>query len=378
MVPSTLADNGIAQSGSTQMRLVGSCSAAYDEMPLVELVTRIVQNSDAEALQELHDQRSVFHLNEGGPLLLAEYVDALHRASINKEGFDVARRAYDKTIDRFFSMPKQNSGNGGVNGTDCRKYYKAFLKAVERSEKLSPLEAEIASGILLQGMVTRHFRFAVADARRTCGWTRYTWRVGGGTITVLMPRQIAGKARRAWLEENISDVDPYRPGEKERVQRIISQQLNGAVQRFIDGAATNHADSIGQSECVWSLMTPSAEGLARTVAEEKSALCHMQRPAIRRLGPATLKSLVLRILDDICSDTYCEARIAREFDISKATFSRFAGSRWQDSEGEVPDLWRNMAQVLAADPVFVEIAMESGVWSVVQSLTKNPAVQGGM
>ncbi len=60
---------------------------------------------------------------------------------------------------------------------------------------------------------------------------------------------------------------------------------------------------------------------------------------------------------------YRDCVLARGFGLSKATFSRFAGSRWQiHSDGPIPDLWANTAEVLAHHTPFIQAAKDAGVW----------------
>ena len=82
--------------------------------------------------------------------------------------------------------------------------------------------------------------------------------------------------------------------------------------------------------------------------------------------------MIHHIFENIISDEYQDNTVAKTFGLSKATFSRFAGSRWNSSESNIPDLWLNMAQVLSVHPVFKETAREAGVWEQVE-ITLNKA-----
>ena len=94
---------------------------------------------------------------------------------------------------------------------------------------------------------------------------------------------------------------------------------------------------------------------ANVIAEEKTIHVKQQRPTIRALGKPKLKKLILQIF---------------EANRLKATFSRFAGSRWRQSESGVPDLWRNTAQVLKDHPIFRQVAQEMGLWDQVITTVK--------
>ena len=61
----------------------------------------------------------------------------------------------------------------------------------------------------------------------------------------------------------------------------------------------------------------------------------------------------------------------KEFKISRSTLSRFAGSRWNISTSErCPDLWSNLARVLANNKYFTKAAKDYGIWDKVQKTIK--------
>jgi hypothetical protein len=90
-----------------------------------------------------------------------------------------------------------------------------------------------------------------------------------------------------------------------------------------------------------------------------------------------LKRLILRIFKDLSGGKYEDKKVARRFGLSKATFSRFAGSRWLTTQSAVPDLWRNTAEVLSTHPIFKEVAINTGFWEQVQSALKRGVPQCG-
>ena len=67
--------------------------------------------------------------------------------------------------------------------------------------------------------------------------------------------------------------------------------------------------------------------------------------------------------------------LAKDFGLSKSTFSRFAGSRWLNSKKAIPDLWLNTAHVLSTYPVFQEVAKETGVWEQVEATIENSKIK---
>ena len=107
--------------------------------------------------------------------------------------------------------------------------------------------------------------------------------------------------------------------------------------------------------------------LTEIIAAEKSADINKQRPAIRKIGPERLEQMILRIFEGLRQGEYLDAEIARTFNISKASFSRFAGKRWSSGSENIPDLWRNTARVIAKHEVFREMAQKAGVWDKVKS-----------
>ena len=105
--------------------------------------------------------------------------------------------------------------------------------------------------------------------------------------------------------------------------------------------------------------------LADTVAQEKIENIDELRPGIKKLGKRTIERLVLQIFSRISAGEYEAVRLAEQYGISKATFSRFAGSRWVEKIGDtdvvkIPDLWRNTAKILAGSRVFMETVLTSG------------------
>jgi len=108
------------------------------------------------------------------------------------------------------------------------------------------------------------------------------------------------------------------------------------------------------------------------VADEKAGAIERQRPAIRSLGAARLRALVLAILDALTDGSFNERKLAGQFGISLSTMSRFAGSRWQpDSRAQPPDLYVNLAHLLASDPVLTECAQDAGVFPTVAQVRQN-------
>jgi hypothetical protein len=374
----------------------------YRNLSLVQLVRKIVEKSDRRALQEFHNNRSLFRYNDEPPLLFSGYLNELRGSTAKRvwlapNASEVTERAYDFTIDKFTSLPgkkesseqaksRSNRNNMKRSGTDCRYYFNAFLERVGWSFAKEPpgsqIEEETRAATIMQGLVRRHFYLSILEALRMANpfWSRYNWRVRGRTICVWLPVSLEGRDRREWLEKNIDDPVPSRSGERERVQSIIAREF--VRERFIPFTTSINSVDTKFSDKEAPPPEPDSsksfkESLAEAVAEEKTRNIHQQRRSIRALGEERLKQLILRIFEDINCGKYEDKKIASQFNLSKATFSRFAGSRWLLTASTLPDLWRNTAQMLSNHPIFKEVAVDTGVWEEVQSALKRGAPRNG-
>ena len=359
---------------------------AYAMLTLQELARRIAIGRDAEALNELL-QRTLFYVYRAGLVCLVDFIDHLRRQALDRFN-SYADQAYDLTIDKFSRLRSNEAPlaredpsrpDAGKAGADCRGYFHAFVQHLDgrQSElaRLTALEREMAEAKALQGFVSRHFVLSLRECQRSFFMTRYAWRRAGGSLTVLMPRTISGRARRQWLETNVPDADPTRTNEAARVQAIIDVRIGQARffvlcedrQLDLDAPLVNPLPIPGEE-----VSSVSVEGLADTVAKEKAANIQAQRPAIRALGPAKLREMIRRIFDDLADDRYCLTEVAQQYGLSKATLSRFAGIRWGPRQRRmgtsIPDLYRNMAQVVGSDADFVEAAKRAGVWQGIEEI----------
>lgn len=358
----------------------------YQKATILDLARDIFHQADRNALRELHDNRTLFNSSTNGHVVMAEFLLELKSRDIAFQwcGRDsvAVGLAYDLTLAKFLNLPPGRKN--GLEGTaddspDCRYYYKAFHDYVNQSLQKQPaatiIEIELRSAEVLQGMVTRHFYLSCLESRRRSMKLvrRYRWRVKGYSLTVWLPVQISGQECRTWLETNVGDVDPSRPGERERIQAVIdrlwARRRILSLDRLSQQEQAVSADNgLGRSFTDEAIDT---HGLAGFVAQEKAENIADQRPTIRDLGPSRLKNLVTTVFESIAEDRYHAERIAGEYDLSKATFSRFAGSRWASdddtlSDRDIPDLWRNTAHVLASHDDFVDVAKQAGVWDRVR------------
>lgn len=362
----------------------------YRSASLKELAEKVAQQGNREALEKIL-RRTIFHTAEKPRLRFTEYLDSLRiRASTrtwrSSRSFETADRAYDITLDKFSNLPFSDVSSEGKsllqpkrmkrNGPDCRLYWRAFLEHIQKGFEKDPpmrqLDAEKRAATALQRFVQRHFFLSLLEAERNANefWSRYNWRLENCSILLWMPRFLKGAERRKWLKKNVRDPNPNRPGERERIQAVIGRKFGtmAFVQMRRDIGMDPTASIIGKLS--GDQHVPAK--LARHVAKEKSADIENQRRSIRKLGKKKLQSLILRIFADLEADTFQDQQVAKDFGISKATFSRFAGSKWYTSRTKsIPDLWLNTAQVLAAHDEFKEAAAEAGVFANVEKLLKN-------
>jgi hypothetical protein len=172
---------------------------------------------------------------------------------------------------------------------------------------------------------------------------------------------------KAWLKENVKDVNPTAPNEQERIQSLIDKTFGRGYHISLDKPGVGRNLSV-KEECY---SIEFYEGiafvgsLAETVAQEKIKNINELRPAIRKLGEEKIERLILQIFLDLMKNEYNAVKIAKKYGLSKSTFSRFAGSKWVEKIGDtdtvlIPDLWRNTAKILAGSRNFMETVLTSG------------------
>lgn len=356
----------------------------YRRLSLVDLIKEIVDKIDPQALEEFHNNRTLFRYTDRPPLTFIWYLNELRESAARREWpgintLDVAYEAYDLTLDKFSNLPgatipstssrDKNGRDVKQNGPDCRLYFTAFVKRVAKSFEEEPpegeFEAETRAAKIMQGLVRRHFYLSLLEGERKSDpfWSRYYWEVKGCKICLWLPVYLKGRERREWLEKNLDNPNPLGGRERQRIQAIISRAL--VKERLIPISEASVADN--DELTVWP-RTKESPGipLAEVVAEEKARNIQHQRRSIKSLGKKTLKQLILRIFNDLSYGEYKDGKVAKQFGLSKATFSRFAGSQWLETESAMPDLWLNTAQVLSEHPTFKEVAKKAGVWQQVE------------
>jgi len=308
------------------------------------LVTAIIENSDAEALNELHEYRTPFSYGKLRHLRLSEFLLTLkEKAPIKEEEFK--EHGYNLALSKFLDFPSNDSQ------TDCRKYFKVALDALHKRSWSSELEAEKRLGQILQYLASKHFEYALKEARRSIGhFSRYKWELSDGSITVMMPKTLVGAERREWLKSYFPHIEKVSASLKHIVQSKIDEAFDHLAVHLDSYEGERLADT--HIKMPWDYMDDlGINDLAIAVSEEKADTITSQRQAIQELGADQLKNLILRIFDAVAHNESTDGKIAHEFGLSKATFSRFAGRKWT----QIPDLWKNTASILAHHPTLKDL-----------------------
>jgi len=237
----------------------------------------------------------------------------------------------------------------------------------------SQLDEETEVARLFRNLVLGEIYYSGLEAYRETerAFERYPWQVPGiKPIQLKRPSWIKTGEFRKWLEQNID----FNHLEKEIIQEQIYKRFGfgkhfdfDEIQEYDTGLAINPDPARAEERA-------HLETLYEKVANEKSESFQEQRPAIRKLGREKVQQLVLRILNDYVEQGSKDIDIAKEFNLTKATYSRFAGRDWKKSKNGsamgVPDLWLNMAKMINQDPYFSEAAISLGIKEMVDRIIK--------
>jgi len=212
---------------------------------------------------------------------------------------------------------------------------------------------QIAS--ILQRSVHRHFHLSLRTAKRNGHMTRFAWSTSTGVKHLKMPRTLSGSERRGWLERYASP-----DSSQDEVQQLIYDQfgLTGFVEL---------TESIHDTDYPYVLSEGLENDIAEIVSREKADRIYEQRAAVSSLGEEKLKSLIKMVFKAILEGDESDGSIAKRFDLSKATFSRFCGRSWSTN---IPDLWKNLASIIASHPAFREYAKTTRYWEKIQNSNK--------
>ena len=357
------------------------------KLTLLQLIERIADSGDPGALEELHGERKIFYDQQKNTIHLAEYLAVLMNSRLAKFccGGDsqIIEDAYNMTLDKFFNIPARQASiqQQGPQGPNCRYYFNAFVKCAKKKLKENPpanaIEADIISAEILRRLITWHFFLSCKEAKRRAQKLRrrYMYEKDGRKIYLWLSWELGGHCRQ-WLQTNIPDIDPHRPGEQQRVQAIIDKLLRETKIYYL-----SELNNVDEKLPPSPYSVPSSirdqitvKGLAEAVATEKAENINQQRRTIRQLGKAKLKQLIRTVFTQIGNDRYIEKDVACRFGLSLSTLSRFAGSHFHftldnDTVTQVPALWRNTAGVLSSHPDFVIAAEKAGVWKQVYHMS---------
>lgn len=354
--------------------LNGNLWKALTTESTVNLVRRIVQDSNSLALRVFLETRRLFHLKDEPPLLLSEFLMKLRDRMAPPECFDIdedklADCAYDLTLSKYMSFPS----GPNTREIDCRNYYSAFLclirRAIEKEQIIDQLQEESYAGNLLQKLVYKNWLRSKLDCRRkTLFSKRYIWEVKGVRLYLWYPSYMTAADFRNWIEENFKDIDLSDPkDEQRRIQSIIDKTFGRGHHVSLDGPALEINLSVkeGYSAIEFFDGLVFVGSLAEAVGKEKVKNINELRPAIRKLGEEKVERLILQIFSDLMKNDFNAGKIAKKYGLSKSTVSRFAGSKWVEKIGDtdaviIPGLWRNTAKILVGNPAFMEAVLTSG------------------
>ncbi|MDD5134609.1 MAG: hypothetical protein PHP01_04295 [Phycisphaerae bacterium] len=351
----------------------------YAAIPLVELTGRIETCGDRKALTELHENRYLFRYKDDRSLLLVDFLVRLREQPASRRWCNndqiVLEQAFDLTLSKFLNIPQNNSSSDGTSetsGPDCRYYYKAYnchvLSQIESKSLDDELEIEFMAAKLFQNHVFRHFYLSCLECRRRQQklTRRICYEVDGQTLSLWIPAQMTVKMFDKWFRQICSNCG--NSSCRHEIQELIDNSLLSSRFVSLDSLDDRNKEDF-KNNGFPALMREhiTSFGLAETVADEKADNIGDQRPAIRNLGRTRLKELIHRIFNYLGNERNDYQVILSEFSLSKATLSRFAGTRWHNGNGQtyVPDLWKNTAHILANHPDFIEIVKETGLWQKV-------------
>ena len=354
-------------------------------MSTLKLIERIAVKSDSKALNHLLSYRKLLKINKKR-FLISDYLWHMKQSNfypfvkvsdLEKDLAEKIDSVYDRTLQKFSILrPAKNISDD--EGPFCNKQYEyLYSYACESLQNVSSLDEEIFIEQLFQNSVIRHIKYSWKESCRLVNkeYNRYRWELTRGTIELKKPHHITGHKFRIWLEENIPDVDTKRSGEKERIQKIINDNYGNmgdiSIEEYGDRSLL-----LSTNENQENIITNNyIKGkFFNVIADEKANSVSDLRPSIASLGSKKVKELVMMILNSFADSEINDTAIFKKFGISKATYSRFAGSDWKKNNvdgieiKEVPDLWKNIAKVVNSDPHFFELVVSLGVNKTVENI----------
>ncbi|MBL1214669.1 MAG: hypothetical protein D8M61_15110 [Ignavibacteriae bacterium] len=350
----------------------------YSSLSTFELIERISVHEDHNALNCFLSFRKLLTINNKR-ILLADYLLKLKEGNFypyliipNKETKleEKLDLIYDRTLQKFSVLKKYSEK---IEGPYCNNQYNELYKQLNdyygSRSSISQLDLELKAESLLKGMVIRHLKYSWLEVCRKTNrlYQRYRWVLAKGVIELMKPVSIKGREFTKWLEEHIENPDPSNKGEKYRIQNAVDNWFGHSSEIDYELIAYMQNDKIDPNFDI----ERYPENFTTLIANEKSTNINKLRPSIRSLGKTKLKMFISKILDNIVYDEDKDISIAKEFGLSKAAYSRFAGKNWKNNnKGEVPDLWKNIAHIITSDPILIELAISLGINTDIDSILK--------
>ncbi|MBI1931198.1 MAG: hypothetical protein HYS24_01510 [Ignavibacteriales bacterium] len=348
----------------------------YASKAALELIKNIVFENNETALNYFLSNRKVIAYSNKR-ILLPEFLKKLRdnnfyaiiTISRNEQHLEEKLDlTYNRTLQKFSVLQKNQEK---IEGPYCNNQYQELLNQIleyqKQKKEATQIDVELKIEELLKRMIIRHIKYSWLEVCRMSNrlYQRYRWELPTGTIELKKPQGIDGRDFTEWLNKNIKDPNPLQKNEKYRVQKEIDDWFGHYIEVDYSDVENYH----NKDENIYSESEKYPENFTELIADEKSKTADQQRPAIRNLGKEKIKDLVVRILEDILYEKKRDIKIAQEFGITKATYSRFAGSDWKKNEGgEVPDLWKNIAKIIMQNPILTELTASLGIKAVVNRI----------
>lgn len=332
----------------------------YAGFSIIELAKLIFENSDAAALKELTEKRKpIFHNDEW--VSMVEFIDRLRQSEDRlkyafgtiQEIEDITSRAVVILYARFTNLHRNT-------GPDCRNQYRELLRQVRNEStgtgECLKTEMETIVPEKLSSLLETQFVHCLKEANREANdlFHRYTWQSGELKVELKRPAWISTRNFKEWLKENTQDFRIEDRKARRRIQDKIYEEFGrgGFFQlEEIGNLADEPEEPVSQ-----------VNNLIEDVAEKIAAEFKDLKPSIRVIGRAKVKKLIIKILESRLKEDGCkDTEIAKEFGLSKSAFSRFAGRWWKQGEiTSVPDLWRNVGELVMGDAKYTSAILESG------------------
>lgn len=347
----------------------------YCDLSIQKLIEKITLNHDQKVLNHLLSYRKVIQF-EGKRMIIPHYIQELRKKEFypyikpwyNEEHLEEKLDlTYDRTIQKFCVL---NSNSNNFEGPFCNRQYEVIYNKLDElgnsNQNYGQIQNEMNAEKIIKSTIIRHIKYSWLEVCRRTNrvYKRYRWELPSGTIELKKPLGIEAREFRKWLEKNIIDPKPELKNEKYRIQR----EIDGWFGHSAEVDYQELENKIFQNEKLI-LDGEYPEDFISLISTEKSESIDKLRPAVRALGKIKVKELVGKILIAIMNDENNDNSIAKEYKLSKATYSRFAGRKWEEGPIiNIPDLWANIASIVVRDPVVMELAISLGLKSVIQAI----------